>query len=333
MYLPNWLDKAVFVIKSITGLAPLARSYQSPKARHAIYYAYRYLKKGKWSDAELVINKLPKELQVNVISAIADKEKTSTLFSRWAKERPKTWISHTALAANYIEMGFRARGTGWGSTVSPENAEILYRRLNQARDSLITAIKQDSKTAIPFSFLISVEMVLPRPIEYLWKAFSFGLKRDVLNFHIHSRMVYALSEKWCGDEDEAITFAMNASKQAPLGSAIHSLVCHAHAEAWFLLGFESNSSLQSNYFNNPEIRNQIMKNYEKTICRPMCDHVHIIAMNSFAFCFYLMDERKKAREALTKVGTKFLKSPWNLIDTNENFYVEVAMELMGIKMD
>ncbi|WP_196158784.1 hypothetical protein [Reinekea sp. G2M2-21] len=332
MYLPYWLDKAVYFAKSTLDRAPLVRSYQSPKARHAIHHGYRYLKANRWAKAESLISKLPTELQANVIGHIASMEKTSTLFSRWASERPNSWISHTVLAANFIEIGYRARGTGWSSSVSEENAEILLRRMKQAGTSLITAIKLNSKTVVPFTFLIQVEMISNRSIEHLWKAFAIAGKREPNNFQVHSRMVYALSEKWRGEPGEAIEFAMNASKQAPLGSAIHSLVCDAHAEAWFLLGFEANKIPQKNYFQNPVIKQQIIKNYEKTVCRPMTDFGHIIAMNSFAFCFYLMGEKKRARQALRKGGTRFLPYPWNLIDTDEYFYDEVVEELLGVSL-
>lgn len=130
----------------------------------------------------------------------------------------------------------------------------------------------------------------------------------------HHALVTALTQKWGGEPEEAITFAREAARDAPGGSRLHVLPAWAHAERWLYFDFAESPDLEAqlSYMKDPARAAELVRAWE--MGPAAAGHPgglrQVEDANVLAFCFVQAGDRERAREALLRTGGCVTWMPW-----------------------
>lgn len=131
---------------------------------------------------------------------------------RWQKSRPQSDAALYAEAIYWYQYAWKARGSGYASSVSREGWELFKERLANADALLVRLDTPQAKCAAPVSTRIDVMMERGASDEELFKVYSDGIRRFPEYHQIYFSMARHYQPKWGGSPKQYDTFANHAAQ-------------------------------------------------------------------------------------------------------------------------
>jgi hypothetical protein len=130
---------------------------------------------------------------------------------QWQKQRPQSQAAHYAEAVYWRAYAWKARGQGYGDTVSKEAGELFRERLGKARMALERIGDRNFKCAAPYPLLISVMIEQDAPTEQIEAVYQRGIRRFPEYHNIYFAMAKNYSPRWGGSEEKYERFASDVA--------------------------------------------------------------------------------------------------------------------------
>jgi len=223
------------------------------------------------------------------------------LHKKWAKEFPNSPVQLTAYAQLLATYAWKARGSGYAHTVTPEMREMMLQRLAAARKSLqaaLTTKKEDIhwyKVAgrvglgqgwSKKDFDAIVEVAMEKEPEY-----------DII---LHDR-AYSLLPRWYGAKGEMEKFASNAADKAgERGDEVYASIV---ADIY---------DFYDNIFQESSID---WKRVRRGLEKSMAKYPNAITLkNHAAYLATLARDREFAKKCFEDLGDSYVKWVWKKPD-------------------
>ena len=115
-------------------------------------------------------------------------------------------------------------------------------------------------------------------------------------------MVEALSPKWLGSRDEAFAFARAHAQHFPQQTAG---IAHAHVEHWIYENKIRCKEASQSYFFRNDVQQEIRECWlQESRFANRTDYFRFIALNTYAFCFLMMQDDALLTDALNLIGSR-----------------------------
>ena len=160
----------------------------------------------------------------------ANKAVLLTTLDAWVQQDPASSLARTFRGAYHYGAAWKARGTGWASTVSEQGWALMRERLALAARDLDAASALDPANPLPSWLLLSAARPMGADPQTMDRHFRRALEYDANFFQPYVERLQDLMPKWGGSEEAMFAFARDAVKRAPRGSAIPFLLVEAHRE-------------------------------------------------------------------------------------------------------
>ncbi|MGO8838552.1 MAG: DUF4034 domain-containing protein [Limisphaerales bacterium] len=179
---------ALFNDKDYEQLEALAAKYRASKEKYA---------DGSWKLAWVYTGL---ELSDDDGDAVwQDREKQ---IRDWVQARPQSVMARVELGRFLTDYGWKARGSGWASTVKEEGWQIFGQRLQMAAQVLAKAGQLDEKCPVYWSALQKVALGLQLDRTRYNNIFNAAIKEfPDYQYYYRSRAVFLLP-RWYGDDGE-----------------------------------------------------------------------------------------------------------------------------------
>ncbi|MEM7234610.1 MAG: hypothetical protein AAF517_20695 [Planctomycetota bacterium] len=242
---------------------------------------------------------------------------------RWTEEDPSSGVAWILRASKEIELGWKARGGGFGDTVSMKAAESLEHHLMRADDCLNRAASLLPNDPQIYTQWLVVGKGLSFPPDRLRELFERAMACDPTHFGALSQRFDCLTRKWHGSEKEMFEFVRETAGRLDPGEPGLALVVEAHREAWLDFdleeeGHDSDEEATEDspgdepgarihpYFLRPEVHEEIVTTYQRWAeAEPLVDDAYtLIARNNFAWGLHKVGEFALALRELNKIGDK-----------------------------
>ena len=217
---------------------------------------------------------------------------------QWTIVSPHSVTAHIALAQAYLSYGWKARGSGFATTVSEEGWQQFGGRADLAASELKLAAQSHEKC--PYWYLAMMQLALAQG----WsKSTTTTLVEQSISFepgfyHVYREFAVYLEPKWYGRPGEAEAFAEWISRK--LGG-----------EEGKFVYFEIASVLNCNCRESSQMANlswtKIQEGYSAL------EHLYgtsKLKMNRFAFMSYLAGDRAAAQPIFREIGDSWDQETW-----------------------
>lgn len=194
-----------------------------------------------------------------VVDACADWSKPPKWLEPWARERPDSTALPLVRGAHGVIWAWQARGGDW----VPKDYMEFQKRLREADMDLQRAAELRPTDAVPWAWMISAAKGQELPREEIARRFKEAIRRDASISAAYGSMLTALCAKWGGSHEEMFKFAREASRKAPPGSTIHTLIAEAHLEYAAALGRDQSADVEREYWRRPDVLAEIQTSADK----------------------------------------------------------------------
>ncbi len=203
---------------------------------------------------------------------------------RWVDHEPDSADAMLCYASRLFFWAWEVRGGGRADSITEEDWREFFRRLDIAREHLLKSAQMNPADPTPWTHLIRLATGYSDSDATKWHYFNQAKQRDPENWGAHRMMVFALTEKWGGSNQEMIAFAREASANARDGSDLPAILVKAYLENWiYLKWFDEDEAAAAAFLDDPAIRRDIVTAYERSLAHP-----DFVASKSTIFVRYLM---------------------------------------------
>ncbi len=145
---------------------------------------------------------------------------------QWAKEEPGSVTPRIALADAYIGFAWKARGHGWGDTVTPEGWTQFRERISLARATLEKALKLNNGDPEWYRAMQTVALAEAWPRQQVDALVDAALSVEPGYFSFATAEANYLLPKWYGKPGETEEFAARVADRigGPEGDATYFLI-------------------------------------------------------------------------------------------------------------
>ena len=152
---------------------------------------------------------------------------------RWQKQIPDSVTARVALADFLVTDAWRARGTGWISTVTPEKRILFEKRLSRAREVLDDPKSSISVDPCLAGLRVIVGMGLDRDWTGMMSAYWDAQKHWPLFYPVYDNVARALLPRWRGVPGDTARFAQAAADRLPpdQGDGLYAMLATMVLEA------------------------------------------------------------------------------------------------------
>ena len=152
---------------------------------------------------------------------IVDSEIQARL-EEWVNKKPGSYVARVARAAQYRELGWKARGNDYASETSEDQFAGMRRHFAKAREDLYAALKINSELSIAYVDLIDIASTEGRD-EERFRALEAGLSVAPRSYHIRWRFLNRLEPEWGGSMEMVEAFAEASVRTFPEDSLLQTL--------------------------------------------------------------------------------------------------------------
>ncbi len=124
----------------------------------------------------------------------------------WISAKPNSATAHIALAHALIDYAWKARGIGWGDSVSSEGGTLMEERLAEAQKALEEARKLPTKCPEWWATAQSVALGQSWDKKRYFALFDEATKLEPDYIDFYSNTVLYLQPRWHGEEGESEKF-------------------------------------------------------------------------------------------------------------------------------
>lgn len=308
------------------------------------------LERALFLDVENAISKASDQGRERLLYSMANKEGALDLAKSWVAAKPSSAFARLFLGVCLIVAGWEIRGGAYADEV-PKNAwDTFFKYLKDAEVQLREAIRLDNKLVDPYAWLINASLGgndSSASLEY--KLFVDATSIEPLNWPVHLKYFYSVTDKWGGSHEEMFGFVKHVSNTAPSGSILHCLVAQAYLEYYLARCSEVNDPLNVVFeMKKPDYAKDVVTALYKWLgATPsnLGDKLGQItgafsahALNHFAAALFLCGAKIEAKAVLLILNNEIECSPWGwlaLSDKEENnsaFVYDRACRELGVKL-
>jgi hypothetical protein len=131
----------------------------------------------------------------------------------WVKARPESITARTGLGRALTGYAWKARGSGWASTVTPTGWKLFRARLAESREALLSATNISATCPLWFTGVLMVGLGEGWPSEIYDKIFAAGTNHVGRYAPLYFVKCYRLLPRWHGAEGEWEQFAEDAANE------------------------------------------------------------------------------------------------------------------------
>lgn len=284
------------------------RTYRHPHFVEAV----RAVRNMRWRELSDIVTAQPSEGGLVLVNDIADGMQIGASFGELELQP----MGHTIIAAAHVSWAWRFRGTGVGSTVTPESYRMFAQHLTFASEHVARAIAADANDGAAFAIGFRAHMGLS-DIAGVYgglRGYLLASRRPVSGLGAFAN---AVSRKWLGTEEQALTFARQTAQiDLPASSGI---VPYAHHVCWGARAIAAMHTSEpepfAQYVTRDEVRADILSANEAfaSVAPDPDPFANWYANASFSFALFSMNEINLARPHLSAMG-EYVGGPWSDMD-------------------
>lgn len=261
----------------------------------------------------------------------AGKCMTISAIDQWCEDEPDNADAWLCKGARYITWAWSARGYGPGSSVSDDDAELFFERLEISWECLCEATKLNTIDPTPWAFMLIICKCHSEYREYRDDVFANAIDRDPENWPAHINMVIALTKKWGGEHEDMLDFAHSVSKNARDGSDIPLVLVRAYMEyRMYEVAFCDNEQGAQEFLNRADIRQNIDEAYQRSIAHKdyKMHKSSVYLQHHLTAWYWLTKERDKLQFIFRSLDHKMYDLHWDLMGTDDE--LDDAKEFAGV---
>ena len=204
-----------------------------------------------------------------------------------------------------LDWAFQGRGTAYTDQTSRAQMELFHTRAMVAQKELHTAHKLNPADPSPFCGLIQVNMCTDGPKDEARQLLELARERCPSHRESMYAYLYRMSELWGGSDQEMMTFGLNVSSKAPLGSPLHSVLAECMLQ-FYMRGFKAKGMAEEGFVHFDQV-------YRKGIGHSAYreDRKTIYDLNMFAGLYIWGEKEELVPELFVRLGSRRTVSPWN----------------------
>jgi hypothetical protein len=151
-------------------------------------------------------------------------ERLIAVLTRWHEQRPASIAAAIALADAAVGYGWKARGSGFGNTVTPEGWQLLGERMAPAEGIVMDAGGRAAKTPEWYRVMIDLGRVQGWDRERVDALFEQAVALEPRYLHVYSAMARYLTPRWQGEDGDWEEFAERSGERlgGREGSVVYS---------------------------------------------------------------------------------------------------------------
>jgi len=134
---------------------------------------------------------------------------------RWRTLNPKSAGAALLEAEYWSNAAWKARGSGYGNSVSPEGWQLFRERLERAHETLVAAEPYASENPLWYMQSLEVNLGLGVPLKAQFSLYEQGLKAFPGYFNLHFAMIRFLRPEWYGSNPAIAAFIAAVLKGSP----------------------------------------------------------------------------------------------------------------------
>jgi len=223
---------------------------------------------------------------------------------KWIRAYPDSATARIALANSYINYAWRARGTGYGDSVSDLAWSVFAHRIDLAESILMDAAQLQVKCPYWYEAMQKVALAQGWPKQDARELFDEAVTFEPKYYHFYREYANFLLPKWYGQEGEARAFAKESAERlsAPDGPIVYFeitslIVCGC--------GRERDSLADTSW--------PLVKRGYADLQR--LHGMSNIKVNRFAYMAYIADDKLAAQAAFASLGDQVNMTVWRKYDT------------------
>jgi hypothetical protein len=220
--------------------------------------------------------------------------------TRWHEQRPGSMPATIAIAEASVGYGWKARGTGFADTVTPEGWRLLDERMAPAEGILMNAGGAVAKTLEWYRAMIHLGRVQGWDRRRVDALFEQAVTLEPLYPHVYSEMARYLTPRWHGADGDWEHFAERSAER--LGGRDGSVI-YSHI-AWQISKLHrGHEFFDENRVSWPRIKQGFLD-------REALYGASLRNLN--AFCKLAADaaDRQTTRELLARIGDEWDPGVW-----------------------
>jgi hypothetical protein len=213
------------------------------------------------------------------------------LFANW----PSAYTTWYLKGNYYIHLAWKARGSGYADTVSPEGWQGFSSNLAVAQDAFEHAWKLDPKQSDIADQMITVVLGQGggRNRMELW--FNRAMKANTNDYFACKQKLYYLEPKWYGSDDEQLTFGRECLHSTNWGGRVPLALVDAHD----YINRRNEGEDKTNYWKRPEVWSDVQAAYDRFFeLNPDATGWY----HNYALYAYRAEQWDKLNELLPKLG-------------------------------
>lgn len=244
------------------------------------------------------------------LSALAQRDFPKDALDGWVSSS-NSFIAPLINGTSVLYRAWQVRRDRVAAEVPVETFDAFEALLQQSWGYLVTAHRRAEHEPEPLVRLIPVAMGLGVSRQTLDDIFASYKKTGVPHLGATMYMVEALSPKWLGSRDEMFAFARAHAEHFP-DQAVS--IAHAHVEHWIYETRIRCDEAAENYFARQEVRQEIRECWQREDCfANRTDYFRFPALNTYAFCFLMMQDDALLTDALNLIGHYCTPKPWEYV--------------------
>lgn len=233
------------------------------------------------------------------LSALAQQNFPNDTLDTWVASST-SFIAPLFKGTAMLYRAWRIRGGRVAARASVETFDEFEALLEQSWGHLITAHRRAEKEPEPLVRLIPVAMSLRVSRDTLESIFASYKKTGVPHLGATMYMVEAVSSKWLGSREESFAFARAHVRHFPHQTAG---IAHAHVEHWIYENKVRGNETSNSYFARQDVQQEIRECWlHEDRCANRTDYFRFAALNTYAFCFLMMQDDALLTEARDLIG-------------------------------
>jgi hypothetical protein len=141
-------------------------------------------------------------------------------------------------------------------------------------------------------------------------------------------MVEAVSPKWLGSRDEVFAFARAHAEHFPQQAVG---IAHAHVEHWIYENKIRGTEASETYFSRKDVQQEIRECWQReNRFANRTDYFRFAALNTYAFCFLMMQDDARLTDALNLIGHCCTPKPWEYVSIDPYWLFVTTRAELGL---
>jgi hypothetical protein len=227
-----------------------------------------------------------------------------------------------------LYRAWQVRGGRVAAEVSAETFDAFEAMLEQSWGHLITAHRRAENEPEPLTRLIPVAMGLGVSRDTLDSIFEGYKKTGVPHLGATMYMVEAVSPKWLGSREEVFAFARAHAEHFPQQTVG---IAYAHVEHWIYENKIRCNEASETYFSRKDVQQEICDCWQQEHCfANRTDYFRFAALNTYAFCFLMMQDDARLTDALNLIGHYCTPKPWEYVSLDPYWLFVTTRAELGL---